>query len=90
VVDDVAEAVDALGLGERRRDRVVEAGQARRVDVVGARQRISVSGWRVAFSIDASMRRSRGVTKLIASPERPRGRCGRCGARRTRCRWGRS
>ena len=38
VRDDVAEAVDALGLGERRRDGVVEAREARGVDVVDARQ----------------------------------------------------
>ena len=32
---------------------------------------ISVKGWRVALSIEVSMRRSRGVTKLIAAPVRP-------------------
>ncbi|OUE08530.1 hypothetical protein CMsap09_06255 [Clavibacter michiganensis] len=33
--------------------------------------RISVSGWRVAFSMAVRRRRSRGVTKLMAAPLRP-------------------
>ena len=72
VADDVAELLRSA-VGWPRAAVIASSKRASRVALTSSTlgSCICVSGWRVAFSIAASRRRSRGVTKLIASPLRP-------------------
>ena len=72
VGDDVAEARRSGRPGSSAAV-IASSKRARRVTLTSSTvgSCICVSGWRVAFSIASSRRRSRGVTKLIAAPLRP-------------------